>query len=92
MENPNTYDLICMDIDNGPGLLVKEANQRVYQPSFFKCIRKRMKPHGIFSIWAYDKDEHLVGRIKEIFPNCSVEEVVEENQHRAMSYYIYLAH
>ena len=92
METPNTYDLICMDIDNGPGLLVKETNQRVYQPSFFRGIKEIMEPHGIFSIWAYDKDEDLVGRIKKIFPNCSVEEVVEKNPNRELSYYIYLAH
>ena len=92
METPNTYDLICMDIDNGPGLLVKETNQRVYQPSFFRGIKEIMEPHGIFSIWAYEKDEDLVGRIKKIFPNCSVEEVVEKNPNRELSYYIYLAH
>jgi len=85
------HDIIIMDIDNPPQLLVQESNQRAYLPSFFAQIKGRLKPNGIFSLWSGEKNDDLKAKIEEVFSHCWVEEVKEEYQNREMSYYIYLA-
>jgi len=85
------YNIIVMDIDNPPELLVQESNQRTYQPSFFAKIKGRLKTNGIFSIWSSDYDNDLMAKIKKVFENCLVEEIKEEYQNREMCYYIYMA-
>ena len=85
------YDLVCLDIDNGPEMLVRETNERVYSPGFLRMIRKIVKPDGVFSLWAYTRDEDLVRAMAAVFSGCTVEEVWEEHESREQSYCIYLA-
>lgn len=88
LKTENKYDIICMDIDNGPMLLTRKRNQRVYQIDFLKRIKKVMKRGGIFSVWLYDIDSDIIGRIGEVFPNYLAEEVIEEYNDRKELYYI----
>ena len=84
----NKYDIICMDIDNGPKLLTRESNQRVYQIDFLKRIKGRIKERGIFAVWLYDMDPDIIGEIGKVFPNYLVDEVMEEVNDRKEPYYI----
>ena len=85
------YDLVCLDVDNGPEMLVRDSNARIYGPDFLRAIREIVKPDGVFSLWAYTRNEDLVREITEVFSACSVEEVWEEHERRRQSYCIYLA-
>ena len=41
---PASYDLILLDVDNGPGYLVHEANATLYTASFLADARAALRP------------------------------------------------
>lgn len=85
----HSYDLISMDIDNGPMMLVNEQNERVYQAQFFEKISSMLKPTGVFAIWSCDYDEALEQEVRLVFGDCTVEEIIEEHSQRQVPYYLY---
>ncbi len=85
----NLYDIICMDIDNGPMMLVKESNRRVYEPGFFRRIKEIMNPGAVFVIWSCNEAQTLVEQMKEVFPDSWVERVTEEQGGREVPYFLY---
>lgn len=85
------YDIISMDIDNGPMMLVKMENKRVYNLDFFRRMKEIMKPQGIFVIWSCNSEPELLEQIGLVFDCCYVEEVMEEHHHQTISYFLYFA-
>ena len=41
------YDLVLLDVDNGPGYLVHEANAALYASALLAPIREALRPDGI---------------------------------------------
>src|SRR6478752_5673182 len=37
---PASYDLVLLDVDNGPGFLVHDANAALYRPPFLEAARQ----------------------------------------------------
>lgn len=85
------YDIICMDIDNGPMLLVHEWNEKAYSISFIGELYRRLSDKGIFVIWSCNKDDAMLDTIRQVFPRCFVEEVFETHNGKQVPYYLYFA-
>ncbi|MGI5920907.1 MAG: hypothetical protein ACOX6I_04150 [Syntrophomonadaceae bacterium] len=85
------YDIIAMDIDNGPMMLVKADNERVYNREFFTRVKAVMKAAGIFVIWSCNPEPELLNTARQVFAECFMEQVVEEHSGRSVPYYLYFA-
>ena len=85
------YDIICMDIDNGPMLLVKESNGEAYQPDFFRKIRRVLNSDGVYVIWSCNRDDALLGDLKRVFLDCRVNDIFEQHQGKDIPYYLYVS-
>ena len=48
------YDLVLLDVDNGPGYLVHEANAELYASAPLALVREALRPDGIVVIWSAD--------------------------------------
>ena len=83
------YDCICMDIDNGPMLLVHPQNEAVYHRPFFERVIERLSPGGIFVIWSCGEAAELLDRMCSLFARCEVEVIEEEHRGRPVPYYLY---
>ena len=83
------YHVICMDIDNGPMLLVYEKNEYAYSPAFFMRVRKVLRENGVFAIWSGNADDRLYKDMSASFRECRVEEVYQDMQGKPISYYLY---
>lgn len=83
------YDLICMDIDNGPSLIVNEGNNRAYGVDFFNRVKQIMNVSGMFVIWSCSFEEILLERMKKVFTQYWSEEVFEEYNGHNIPYYLY---
>lgn len=46
------YDVICLDIDNGPDWIVTDANGALYGPHGLALIRRRLAPGSILTVWS----------------------------------------
>ncbi len=49
---PDAYDLILLDVDNGPDFLVYEDNAELYEPAFLGQARTALRDGGALVIWS----------------------------------------
>jgi spermidine synthase len=61
------FDAICLDVDNGPGWLVHEANAEVYADAALAVIRRRLRPQGRLAVWAAAPDDRFEARLRRHF-------------------------
>ncbi|MCS0634301.1 spermidine synthase [Streptomyces sp. LP05-1] len=50
--SPDTYDALCLDIDNGPGWTVTEENAGLYAPAGLAACAARLNPGGVLAVWS----------------------------------------
>lgn len=84
-----TYDLICMDIDNGPMQLARVQNSRVYLRDFFRRVRERLSPDGRFWVWSCGVSSRLLRDLEQAFDRAGERTVEEEAAGKAQPYYLY---
>ncbi|GHA73621.1 spermidine synthase [Streptomyces termitum] len=48
----DTYDALCLDIDNGPDWTVTEDNGSLYGASGLASCAARLKPGGVLAVWS----------------------------------------
>jgi spermidine synthase len=46
------YDVICVDVDNGPDWTVTPANDVLYDAAGLGLLRSRLTPHGVLAVWS----------------------------------------
>ena len=49
---PDAFDVILMDTDNGPDFTVRKSNDRLYAPSGLAAVRHALRPGGIAAFWS----------------------------------------
>ncbi|WP_338672903.1 spermidine synthase [Streptomyces sp. SCSIO 30461] len=48
----DTYDALCLDIDNGPDWTVTEDNASLYSPAGLAACARRLTPDGVLAVWS----------------------------------------
>jgi spermidine synthase len=71
----NTFDALCVDIDNGPHWTVWEANKAVYRCPGLKQIKRLLRPGGYITIWSSKVSEELRTNLSDAFGNVTVHPV-----------------
>jgi spermidine synthase len=46
------YDVLCLDIDNGPDWTVTDGNRSVYEPGGLAAIERVLSDKGALSVWS----------------------------------------
>jgi spermidine synthase len=46
------YDLILLDVDNGPSALTTEGNRRLYEPSGIRACKCALTGNGVLAVWS----------------------------------------
>ena len=49
---PGPYDVICLDVDNGPEWTVWDANQALYGDEGLRRVRDGLRPGGVVAVWS----------------------------------------
>jgi spermidine synthase len=63
-QSPNTYDVILLDVDNGPEGLSRPGNDSLYNRPGLKMIRAALKQDGILGIWSSSDHDKFNARIR----------------------------
>jgi spermidine synthase len=90
-EARSTYDLVLLDVDNGPGYLVHDGNEAVYEEQFLRRCRDVLGPGGVLVVWSASAAPDLLEAMRDVFGE------VEEQAHdvllqdRPEQYFLYLA-
>lgn len=48
----DSYDALCLDIDNGPDWTVTEDNGSLYTPAGLAACHARLNPGGVLAVWS----------------------------------------
>jgi len=64
---PNGYDLILLDVDNGPGWLATPANAHLYDPSGLTDCRRSLLPGGVLAVWSPQRNPDLAAALAASF-------------------------
>jgi spermidine synthase len=86
-----TYDLILMDVDNGPGYLVHQHNEALYRRGFLLAARRALHPGGALVVWTADESADLEKALREVFDACERVTRPVRLQGRDEAYHLYLA-
>ncbi len=86
-----SYDLVLLDIDNGPGYLVHEANAAVYAAPFLAEVRRVLSLGGIAAVWSADEAPALLAALREVFGAGQETALPVDLQGREEHYLLYLA-
>lgn len=61
------YDVICIDIDNGPEWTVWDANQVLYGDEGLRRVQDSLRPGGVVSVWSAAEAPAFSGRLRRHF-------------------------
>lgn len=86
-----TYDLVLLDVDNGPGQLVHEDNSAVYGPGFLGAVADVLRPGGAVVVWSAAASPELADDLAAVFGAATAIPVDVRLQGRAELYWLYLA-
>jgi spermidine synthase len=90
-EARSTYDLVLLDVDNGPGYLVHQANEAVYEEQFLRRCRELLSPGGVLVVWSGNPAPELLDAMRAVFGEAEEQRHDVLLQDRPEGYYLYLA-
>lgn len=78
-ETEETFDLICLDIDNGPDWKVFDGNASLYDEEGLKALRSRLRADGCISFWSATPSPSFAERLRGFFGNVDISEVPQSH-------------
>jgi spermidine synthase len=65
------YDVLCLDIDNGPEWTVTEGNAALYGAAGLDLLAGRLRPGGVLAVWSAGAAPAFEARLRERFIGVS---------------------
>jgi spermidine synthase len=62
-----TFDVVCIDIDNGPDWTVVESNDRLYTETGLQSLVRILRPRGIIAFWSAARSIEFFNRLERFF-------------------------
>jgi spermidine synthase len=81
------YDLVLLDVDNGPGYLVHDANAALYQRPFLEAARHATA--GVLVIWSAAEAPQLAAAMETVFGNITTTAYDVQLGDRDEEYWLY---
>ena len=88
---PASYDLVLLDVDNGPGYLVHDANAALYRAPFLETVRAALRPGGVLVIWSAAEAPALAAAMGGVFGEAEARPYAVQLQDRDEQYWLYVA-
>jgi len=58
------YDVVLMDVDNGPDGLNRDANDGLYSVAGLAAMRRAVRQGGVLAVWSAGPDQAFAGRMR----------------------------
>ncbi|MFL6157830.1 MAG: hypothetical protein ACJ72D_17190 [Marmoricola sp.] len=84
------YDLILLDVDNGPGYLVHDANETLYREPFLTAAHRAAGQ--LLVIWSAARAPQLEAALEAVFGNVEATRLPVHLGERDEHYWLYSAH
>jgi len=60
----HAFDVVLLDVDNGPAAFTSAANSELYSDSGLALIRRALKPGGVLAVWSAWEDRKFEQRLR----------------------------
>lgn len=70
-----TFDVVLLDVDNGPSWTVREQNGRLYDDAGLAVLSRRVRPGGVVGIWSAQPEPDFARRLARVFTRTQAIEV-----------------
>lgn len=75
-ETSDTFDALCLDIDNGPDWTVTEGNDGLYSPAGLRDCARVLTPGGVLAVWSARPSTDFEGTLRNAgFQQVRTEEI-----------------
>jgi spermidine synthase len=92
-EQPRSaYDVMLLDVDNGPGFLLYDANAAIYREPFLRECADGLRPDGAVAIWSASEATGLAAAMGAVFATTDVRAVPVTLNDRRTHYHLYVGH
>ncbi|MFK4147644.1 spermidine synthase [Streptomyces sp. NPDC004065] len=72
----DTFDALCLDIDNGPDWTVTEGNEGLYGPAGLAGCARVLRPGGVLAVWSAKPSPEFEGTLRNVgFQQVRTEEI-----------------
>jgi len=94
---PSAYDLVLLDVDNGPGYLVYADNAPLYERAFLAEVANALRPGGALLVWSSSESDDLAEAMESVFGDVTpipydVTLLHQGGGSREERYWLYLSH
>jgi spermidine synthase len=86
-----TYDVVLLDVDNGPDQLVHETNAALYDAPFLRVVRERLTTGGALVVWSAERAPRLERTLNAVFDRVEEQPHAVRLQERDEHYWLYAA-
>ncbi|MGI8434182.1 MAG: hypothetical protein ACR2LE_05520 [Nocardioidaceae bacterium] len=87
---PASLDLLLLDVDNGPGQLVHDANVSLYADRSLRLCRTRLSSSGVLAVWSSESAPALHSALQRVFGDVEHLESPVTLGRRQTTYHLYL--
>lgn len=63
-KSKRTFDVIMLDVDNGPQALSQASNQRLYADSGMRACKEALTPGGVLAVWSRGPNAKYEARMR----------------------------
>jgi len=88
---PNLYDAVLLDIDNGPIAMVSRENDSLYSTAGLNALYQTVRPRGRAVIWSAGPDKKFENRLRDAGFTASAVPAKSHCSAKRASYLIYVA-
>jgi spermidine synthase len=64
-ESDGVYDVLMLDVDNGPKALIIDSNGRLYDEAGIAACVRSLRPGGVLAVWSAFPNEEYVQRLRD---------------------------
>jgi spermidine synthase len=86
-----SYDLVLLDVDNGPEHLVHDRNAGLYRGPFLSEVRRMLRPGGVVAIWSAERSTELEATLDQVFGGSEATGYDVNLQRRDEKYWLHVA-
>jgi spermidine synthase len=72
---PGRYDIVCLDVDNGPGWTVTEDNAELYSAAGLATCVEALAPGGVLAVWSAHRSPAYEQLLRDTFGELEVVEI-----------------
>jgi len=72
-DRPAAFDLVLLDVDNGPGWLAAPGNAGLYTGDGVTACLRALRPGGVLAVWSPQPNPAFEAVLRDVFPAVDVE-------------------